>query len=168
MLEINHFEKDVVENEYETEEEPQAVLITRKIDNVPHKALRKLHVRYKDGEEKVRVISIKYNAAFQALLNKGEKNLSRFVLFDSHGNSTDFRETMRHLDKTDSPSVNYIASVDIALMALGKERSMILYNDFFFPTEQKWWFRFYSRSAYYRLKKEAVQTFLKIFGLWEE
>jgi len=125
---------------------------------------RKKCIKIKEDEEKVMEIARMYNIAFQKLIVEGKTDVSKLCLYDSKCNETGGRDCLFEGKFTPGNSEYYrkILSVNMALLSIGKDESLILYNDYFFPCEKKWWVGKYSCSAYYRLKKRAIEKFLYV------
>lgn len=60
---------------------------------------------------------------------------------------------------------NVVKILDMALNSIKKDYSIILTNDFFETKEENWWLYYYSRSTYYRLKNNAMESFLELFNV---
>lgn len=120
--------------------------------------------KIKEDEAKVMEIARNYNIAFQKLIVEGKTDVSKLCLYDSKCNETSGRDNLLDgkFSTGNSEAYRKILSVNIALLNIGKDESLILYNDYFFPCEKKWWVGKYSCSAYYRLKKKAVEKFLYV------
>ena len=59
----------------------------------------------------------------------------------------------------------FINHIDNALNSLDQELRRILINDFFEVRKDYWYLEYYTRSTYYRLRKEAIAEFLHCLGL---
>jgi hypothetical protein len=122
---------------------------------------------YKEGQDKVMRIAEKYNIDCQILIAQGHTDVGKFILYDSKWNMTDMRQMLLSDEKL-SPEQREMLAINLALMNIPRDESLILYNDFFFPSAKKWWIDAFSRSVYYRLKKNAVARFLSVYSLWEK
>jgi len=126
--------------------------------------VKKKCTKIKEDEEKVIEIARNYDIAFQNLIVEGKTDVGKLCLFDSKCNETSGRDHLFEGKFTIGNSESYrkILSVNMALLNIGKDEALILYNDYFFPCEKKWWVGKYSCSAYYRLKKRAIEKFLYV------
>lgn len=55
--------------------------------------------------------------------------------------------------------------IQISLNRLSPELKEIIVNDFIELKDKLWYLEFYSKSSYYRLKNEAMTTFLNCLGV---
>lgn len=62
-------------------------------------------------------------------------------------------------------SSNLLVVIQHALNQLSVEQREIIQNDFIVKQDKNWYLGFYSRTTYYRLKGEAMSTFLNCLGL---
>lgn len=62
-------------------------------------------------------------------------------------------------------SSNLSQHLDSVLLRLSPEKREIIINDFIERKDKLWYLEFYSRSTYYRLKNEAMTSFLNCLGL---
>ena len=117
--------------------------------------------------EKVKYIASIYNMSFQRLLCSGNSNIGKYILFDSKGQIKDIRNSIPNSAKNLSVDEKRIIVVDMALLNLTNEEAKVVYNDFFFPQPKKWWMEEFSRSVYYRLRRDSVGKFVKICTVWD-
>lgn len=164
---LNQGKEKVMEKQKLGQEGEEEVVVVRKQTFKRKVFVKKGESGYKKIDDQIRFISSKYAGAFQKLLDEGEKNVTRFMLFDSKGNCNDMRKSLK-ATRGMSESRKYICRVDVALLSMKKDLALILYNEYFFPAGSKWWMHYYSRSAYYRLRLEAIKTFLDVFNLWKK
>lgn len=69
-----------------------------------------------------------------------------------------------HVLKDSDADEKFALKVEYALSLLKKEEKRIFENDFLDNQQQKYWWRnYYSKSTYYRLKYQAMKTFLHCF-----
>jgi len=122
----------------------------------------------KESEVKVVSIACDYNISFQKIIKEGKHDASKLCLYDSHNCEMVARESMFDIKNVSGNSKDYrnVLSIDVALLSIGKDEALILYNDYFFPREKKWWMDKFSPSAYYRLKKRAITKFLCVVSEW--
>ncbi len=57
----------------------------------------------------------------------------------------------------------YIRDVDRALVLLDPLDQKVINQEFFYQTNPIWWVGMFSKSTYYRLRRRAVETFLRNF-----
>jgi len=115
---------------------------------------------YKKELTVIKEVAILYNVCFQRLLVKTPDDFSKYIIFDSNGKHLDASKFLYSKPGDLSKEEQTIAVIDFALINLEPEESIILYNDFFFPKAKKWWVGRFTRSVYYRVKKEAVIKFV--------
>jgi len=60
---------------------------------------------------------------------------------------------------------HYMAMVELALKRLLEDERRIIRNDYFFDQTNNWWCTYYSRSLYYRIKKQALNQFIAFLSL---
>ena len=58
----------------------------------------------------------------------------------------------------------YVNAVQETFKELGVVAKQFISNDFFYPANDGWWEKLYSRSTYYRLRGEAIKQFIAIFN----
>lgn len=58
----------------------------------------------------------------------------------------------------------YISDVEKAMLLLDPIDRKILKNEFFYSTNKVWWIGEYSRTTFYRLRRKAIDSFLRIFN----
>ena len=125
--------------------------------------IKKKCIKIKEDEQKVVEIARNYNIAFQRLIVEGKTDVSKLYLYDSKCHEVSDRDKLFEGKFIgNSESYRKVLSVNMALLSIGKDETVILYNDYFFPCAKKWWVGKYSCSAYYRLKKRAIEKFLYV------
>ena len=58
---------------------------------------------------------------------------------------------------------SYISDVQNAIKAMDGVDKRIIRNEIFNIAQPMWWIPYYSKSTYYRLRKKAIERFLKCF-----
>lgn len=59
---------------------------------------------------------------------------------------------------------HYIERVNFAYECLSEEEQKIINNEFFYQDYPNWWNGMYTKTAFEKLKKTAVQEFIVAFG----
>lgn len=57
--------------------------------------------------------------------------------------------------------------IQMTLDRLSVEQRQIIINDFIIKQDKNWYLEFYSRSTYYRLKNDAMNSFLNCLGFYK-
>lgn len=58
---------------------------------------------------------------------------------------------------------DFLSAIDLIIKNLNEPYRRIIRNDYFSDNDQSWWMNYYSRSNYYRVKREALARFLAFF-----
>lgn len=97
-------------------------------------------------------------------LNKSGVDVSEYTLFDSK----DFIETKKRnmlcFGVPESNAKRIIVSINCILIAMDSVEANMIYFDFFFKQKKDWWVNLYSKSSYYRIRKNAMNNFLRLAG----
>lgn len=64
-----------------------------------------------------------------------------------------------HIDTKDELE-NVILAFDCIMETLTPETRRVMMNDFIEPQHQDWWYEYYSKSTYYRVKSRAMEEAL--------
>ena len=111
--------------------------------------------RLKDKSNYVDSLALEYNKALVAIENEsGAKYLESL------------REDValyRISDEKLKRYKNFKKLIDSILDKMDRNDKFILVNDYFYKTNSQWWIETYSRSSYYRMKRKALDSFLKYF-----
>ena len=67
------------------------------------------------------------------------------------------------LAESDSPCLFYIHKVEEAYQALDERERNLINNEFFFQNYHDWWIGLYSKTSFYRFKRNAMLKFLEVF-----
>jgi len=60
----------------------------------------------------------------------------------------------------ESAQEKYLRWVHYALCSCSKESQIIIEKEFILHEDKNWWYDYYSRSTYYRMKHKAMNEFL--------
>ncbi|MCI2069115.1 MAG: hypothetical protein LKJ88_06020 [Bacilli bacterium] len=119
---------------------------------------------FKANESQVKEVARRYNRDFQYLLVHGDSGINNYLLFDSSNNMNDIMGSMGNAKPSNKAQMD-IYAIDVAMMSLKRDQALVLFNDYFFPCDKKWWHDRFSRSVYYRLRKEGVNLFLQVLNI---
>lgn len=59
----------------------------------------------------------------------------------------------------------YMSIVELAIKRLLEDERRIIRNDYFLDQTLNWWCTYYSRSAYYRFKKQALNKLIAFLSI---
>ena len=86
---------------------------------------------------------------------------------DVEGIANKYFKCLKSLSKSTVGKPNtilYIKKVKEAYSKLDALEQRIINNEFFFQEYPDWWRKTYSKSTFYRLKKQSMKNFLEAFG----
>ncbi len=101
-----------------------------------------------------------YKRALAKLLREGKSSPQDNMLFDPEENYCSYWSLAT---KEYSDDQKAIAKINFILASLENTVRDILWNEFFFQIDKFWWMRKYSRSTFYRLRKQAVNKFMALY-----
>ncbi len=101
-----------------------------------------------------------YKRALAKLLREGKSSPQDNMLFDPEENYSSYWSLAT---KEYSDDQKVIAKINFILASLESAVRDILWNEFFFQIDKFWWMRKYSRSTFYRLRKQAVTKFMALY-----
>ncbi len=101
-----------------------------------------------------------YKRALAKLLREGKSSPQDNMLFDPEENYSSYWSLAT---KEYSDDQKVIAKINFILASLESAVRDILWNEFFFQIDKFWWMRKYSRSTFYRLRKQAVNKFMALY-----
>ena len=67
------------------------------------------------------------------------------------------------LNEHSSTYESYLYKVEEAYQSLNEREKNLINNEFFFQNYHDWWVGLYSKTSFYRYKKQAMLTFLEAF-----
>lgn len=117
--------------------------------------------QYKESIEKIKGIARKYNRAMQELIVAGV-DINHGYLYDPVGEmNTEYKAF-----DSGMPSVfnnqRFVLGINYALSVLPNNYRVLIWSDYFRVNNRDWWYAYYSKSSYYRLRKSAVEAFFEI------
>ena len=67
------------------------------------------------------------------------------------------------LAENDLPCIVYLRKVESAYQSLNEREKNLINNEFFFQNYHDWWIGLYSKTSFYRFKRQAMLKFLEAF-----
>lgn len=117
---------------------------------------------YKEMSKELKEIAKTYNRSLQDLIVNGAQIKEGF-LFDPSKRNDEY--AFFQFKWTNSSTINaerFVLSVNFALTCLKTEYRTILWHDYFRKAENGWWISYFSKTSYYRNRREAVKEFMEI------
>ena len=117
---------------------------------------------YKEMSKDLKEIAKKYNRSMQDLIVNGAQIKDGF-LFDPARRSDEYEFFQ---SKNSNVSIvnaeRFILSVNFTLSCLKAEYRTILWHDYFRKAENGWWISYFSKTSYYRNRREVVREFMEL------
>lgn len=115
---------------------------------------------YKITVSRMKDLADRYNRSVQDLISHGV-SLKNGYLFDPRAESEPERYGEEKEVSADIfQSAMTVLSINYSLSVLPKNYQVILWSDFFRRADRDWWIGYYSKSSYYRLRKQAILAFM--------
>lgn len=107
-----------------------------------------------------------YKVALSSLLKSGRNDEAINLLKDGGvigKNPKTFSDILKSSKNDRTPEEIFINRVNIVLTFLDSEEKKFILNEYMYSQGSNWYIDIYSRSTYYRIKRNAIERFLNFF-----
>lgn len=118
-------------------------------------------IQYKEDISKIKEIARKYNRAMQELIVAGV-DINHGYLYDPDGEAEIVYKTLDSGMPNVFNNQRFVLGVNYALSVLPMNYRVLIWSDYFKVNNRDWWYAYYSKSSYYRLRKNAIEAFVAI------
>ena len=79
----------------------------------------------------------------------------------SHVYDADQLFVSEHNDERVAEAMEFMGQIESILNQMHHDKALILWNDYFSKRESKWFFNYFAKSTYYRLRSAAIDEFVR-------
>lgn len=111
-------------------------------------------------DQKIIDIAETYKRSLARLLREGKSSPQDSMLFDPSEKYSSYWSL--NTDELNDEQ-KLVIKINFILSSLEKHIRDIVWNEFFFQIDKFWWMKRYSRSTFYRLRRQSVVKFMKLY-----